>query len=116
MRQGHHRYDVCFRCPVLVGCIGKDGGASTDEAVALLQAASKQKDYDRILELADSLEKGGSLSLGESYYWQGYAYYRLSQNMTAEFYFKESMMATENSTDEAVLLMSTGMARSPTMT
>lgn len=93
-----------FVALLLVGCIGKDGGASTDEAVALLQAASKQKDYDRILELADSLEKGGSLSLGESYYWQGYAYYRLSQNMTAEFYFKESMMATENSTDEASLM------------
>ena len=28
--------------------------------------------YERILQLADCLEKRGSLSVGESYYWQGY--------------------------------------------
>ena len=86
----------------LMGC-GGGNTASTEEAVALIQAASKQRDYKRILTLADSLEKSGDLSLGESYFWQGYAYYRMPQVLTAEFYWKEAIMATDNKTDEASL-------------
>ena len=40
----------------------------------MIQAASQQRDYNRILTLADSLEKSGDLNLGDSYFWQGYAY------------------------------------------
>ena len=69
-----------------------------------MYAAGELRDYERILTLADSLEKRGDLSLGESYFWQGYAYYRISQFLTAEFYWKEALLATENHTDEASLL------------
>ena len=69
----------------------------------MIQAASQQKNYNRILTLADSLEKSGDLSLSDSYFWQGYAYYRLPQVLTAEFYWKEAILATENRTDEASL-------------
>lgn len=54
-----------------IGCDGNGRRTSSEEAVALIQAASKQRDYNRILTLADSLEKRGDLSLGESYFWQG---------------------------------------------
>jgi serine phosphatase RsbU (regulator of sigma subunit) len=87
-----------------IGCDGNGRRTSSEEAVALIQAASKQRNYNRILTLADSLEKRGDLSLGESYFWQGYAYYRISQFLTAEFYWKEALLATENHTDEASLL------------
>ena len=70
----------------------------------MIQAASQQRDYNRILTLADSLEKSGDLNLGDSYFWQGYAYYRMPQILTAEFYWKEAILATGNRTDEASLM------------
>ena len=81
---------------VFTSCGSRQGKASTDEAIALIQAASQKKDYNRILTLADSLEKCGELSLGDSYFWQGYAYYRMPQTLTAEFYWKEAILATEH--------------------
>ena len=89
---------------LMIGCTGNGGNVSTKEALALIQAASQQRDYNRILTLADSLEKSGDLSLGDSYFWQGYAYYRMPQVLTAEFYWKEAILATEKRTDEASLL------------
>jgi serine phosphatase RsbU (regulator of sigma subunit) len=56
-----------------------------------------------MLSLADSLEKAGAMSEGESYFWQGFANYRLRQRRTAEFYWKESLNATANLTDRASL-------------
>jgi serine phosphatase RsbU (regulator of sigma subunit) len=88
----------------MIGCTGNGGNVSTKEALALIQAASQQRDYNRILTLADSLEKSGDLSLGDSYFWQGYAYYRMPQVLTAEFYWKEAILATEHRTDEASLM------------
>ena len=88
----------------LAGCDRKDKGTSSAEAIALIQAASQQRDYNRILTLVDSLENSGDLSIGDSYFWQGYAYYRLPQILTAEFYWKEAILATENNTDEASLI------------
>ena len=83
----------------LVGCSGSDKESSSAEARRLIDEASKTKDFKRMLTLADSLGNAEVISEGESYYWQGFAYYRLMQRRTAEFYWKESMNATENSTD-----------------
>ena len=87
----------------LSSCNDKERGNSSDEAIALIEAASQQKDHKRILTLADSLESSGDLNLGDSYFWHGYAHYRMSQRQTAEFYWKEAMLATEKATDEASL-------------
>jgi serine phosphatase RsbU (regulator of sigma subunit) len=87
-----------------VGCGRKDQGASSADAIALIQAASQQRNYSRILKLADSLENSGDLSIGDSYFWQGYAHYRIPQYLTAEFCWKEAIATTENSTDEASLM------------
>lgn len=54
---------------VFVSCDNRGRNASTEEAIALIQAVSQQRDYGRILTLADSLEKCGDLSLGDSYFW-----------------------------------------------
>lgn len=89
---------------VFVSCDSRRGNVSSKEAIELIKTASQQRDYDRILTLADSLEKSGDLSLGDSYFWQGYAYYRMPQVLTAEFYWKEAILATENHTDEASLM------------
>ncbi len=65
----------------------------------MIKVASEAKDYERIQSLADSLEKAGDISKGESNYWQGYANYQLGQRELAEFFWQEAIRVTENSTD-----------------
>ncbi len=81
------------------GCHTRTGKSSSGEAVNLMDAASKARDYERILSLADSLGKAGKLSKGESNYWQGYAHYQLGQRELAEYFWQEAIRVTENSKD-----------------
>ena len=78
------------------GCHNVDK-SSNAEAVNLMDAASKARDYERMLSLADSLGKTGKLSKGESNYWQGYAHYQMSQRELAEYFWQEAIRVTENS-------------------
>ena len=84
---------------VFVGCDSRQNHASTPEAVALMESVSEQKDNDRTLMVADSLEKAGVLSKGVSCFWQGYAYNMKRQRQVAQYYWEEAMKATVNSTD-----------------
>ena len=78
------------------GCHNVDK-SSNAEAVNLMDAASKARDYERMLSLADSLGKTGKLSKGESNYWQGYAHYQMGQRELAEYFWQEAIRVTENS-------------------
>ena len=62
-------------------------------------AASEEKDYERILSLADSLEKTGKISQGMSSYWQGYVHYQMGQREQAKSFWQEAIRVTEKSTD-----------------
>ena len=81
------------------GCQTRASKSPSPEAVQLIAAASKAKDYARLQTLADSLEKAGKLSKGEANYWQGYANYQLGQRELAEYYWQEAIRITEKSTD-----------------
>ncbi|MCR5678957.1 MAG: serine/threonine-protein phosphatase [Prevotella sp.] len=89
--------------PLLTGCGGDAGNATRPEAERMMDAVSSERDYNRLLALADSLEKTGDLSEADSYFWQGFAYYRMMQRRTAEFCWKESINAVENADDAASL-------------
>ncbi len=89
---------ICTVLPV-TGCQSGAGKSSSPEAVKMIEAASAAKDYARLQALADSLGMIGKLSKGESYYWQGYAGYQMSQREVAEYYWQEAIRVTENSTD-----------------
>ena len=86
---------------LLSGC----GGDSAEqkrlsrEAEDIVNEAYEARDYQRIIELADSLNQQGSMSEGEACYWLGYAYDRLMQKRMAEFYWKKGIAAVENSTE-----------------
>ena len=73
--------------------------SSSPEATDMITAASKAKDNERVLSLADSLEKAGKISKGESYYWQGHAHYQMGQREQAKSLWQEAIKVTENSTD-----------------
>ena len=74
-----------------------------DEAISQLTQTTRQKDYKRTLALADSLEQADVLNEGESYFWQGLAYYHMMQIHTAEFYWKEAISALDDSDGETDL-------------
>lgn len=81
------------------GCNNDDSAPKKEKAIQKLEEVDKARDFERLLFLADSLDKVGDLNEGEAYYWKGFAYYRLKQRRTTEFYWKESIVATENATD-----------------
>ena len=99
-----HRFSIlsCALAATVIlsisGCHNVDK-SSNAEAVNLMDAASKARDYERMLSLADSLGKAGKLSKGESNYWQGYAHYQLGQRELAEYFWQEAIRVTENSED-----------------
>ena len=94
---------VMLLVALLSGCDSGGGKTTSPEALQMITEVNQQKDFNRMLSLADSLEKAGAMSEGESYFWQGFANYRLRQRRTAEFYWKESLNATANLTDRASL-------------
>ena len=90
---------MLFTALSLTGCRSVVKKSSNPEAVRMVNAASKARDYERILTLADSLGKAGKLSKGESNYWQGYAHYQMGQRELAEYCWQEAIRVTENSTE-----------------
>ena len=68
---------------MFTGCHNGARKSSSPEATGMIIAASEAKDNERVLSLADSLEKAGKISQGESNYWQGHAYYQLGQREQA---------------------------------
>ena len=85
----------------LSGCGGnsKERERLRREAEDIVNEAYLNRDYPRIIELADSLKSLGSMSEGKAYYWLGYAYDRLMQKRMAELYWKKGIAAVENSTE-----------------
>ncbi len=83
---------------LFVSCNNQPGKEQSDKADKLVEAAHKAKDYQRLMLLADSLEKDGSLSSAKAYYWRGYASDRTNHRRMAEFYFDTAIKAA--STDD----------------
>lgn len=81
----------------LSGCGGdsKKRERLSREAEDIVNEAYKIRDYQRIIELADSLKSSGSMSEGKAYYWLGYAYDRLMQKRMAELYWMKGINSTE---------------------
>ena len=90
---------VAASAMLMTGCDRKDKDRASAEAVALIKDVDEQRDFSRLLALADSLGKTGDLREGESNYWQGYAHFRMDHRSLANFYWGEALRITANSTD-----------------
>ena len=84
---------------MFTSCQSSAKKSASTEATGMIIAASEAKDNERVLSLADSLEKAGKISKGESYYWQGHANYQMGQREQAKSLWQEAIKVTENSTD-----------------
>jgi len=73
-----------------------------EQAKQMIDQARRQKNYERILVLSDSLEKTGCMSEARACYWRGYAYDRMKQNEKAESEWRKAIelaMKAENGED-----------------
>lgn len=84
---------------MMAGCGHGDQEEKRALAEKAINEAYKARDYNRILQLADSLETDGSLAKGKAYYWLGYASDRQKQERMAEFYWNTSVQASEQEGD-----------------
>ena len=76
-----------------MACSNGDQKELNAQSEKLLVNAQKEKDYEKVMMLADSLEKIGALTPARAFYWLGYASDRLNKNRMAEFYWKASLEA-----------------------
>lgn len=85
---------------LFMGCGNESNKEQRDKGKALIETAYKNKNYNQILQLADSMERTGILDPANAYYWQGYASDRMKKLRMAEFYWKASLEAAAKSTSE----------------
>ena len=77
---------------LMTACSSGPTKEQSENAERAIETAHKQRDYDKLLILADSLEKNGCLSQAfEAYYWRGYASDRQKMYRMAEFYWKTAL-------------------------
>ena len=97
----------------LSGCGGdsEELERQRQEAEYRVYVAYLDKDYPRIIELADSFRLQGSFSEGKACYWLGYAYDRMMQKRMAELYWKTGIAAVENSAEDEDVRVYAGIAQ-----
>lgn len=83
---------------LMSACDKRPSKEQSANAERIIENAHKQGDYDKLLTLADSLEKSGNLTQATAYYWKGYASDKLKKTRMAEFYWKTALEALEKST------------------
>ena len=79
-----------------------DSGSSQEQrqqADQAIEYAQREKNYDRLIVLADSFERDGRMSAAKAYYWRGYASDRMHKQRMAEFYWKTSLQTAARSED-----------------
>ena len=84
-----------------MACGNGDQKEQSVAAEKLLERAQKANDYERLMQLADSLEKAKVLTAEKAFYWLGYASDRLNKKRMAEFYWKSSLEAAEKNGKDA---------------
>ena len=77
---------------VLLSCSRQEAkNTKTVNADSLLNAAHKSHQYDRLLELADTLQATGNITSIQADYWRGYSYSRQRMMRLSEKYWKQAI-------------------------
>lgn len=86
---------------LLLSCGDKEQKvAETTKADSLIGVAHKNHEYERLLELADTLQASGHITAVQADYWRGYAYSRQSLMRLAEKYWKQAVNAEIHNPEE----------------
>ena len=84
----------------ITSCENQPSQEERDRGNAMIETAYKKKDYNQILQLADSLGSTDVITPSKTYYWLGYASDRMKKMRMAEFYWKAALEAAAHSTNE----------------
>ena len=83
----------------LAGCDQFEKKATDPQADKDIEAAYKARDYQKIIDLADSFQQSGAMADVKAYYWQGYARDRMQRYLSAEYFWGRAIKAAEDSKD-----------------
>lgn len=75
----------------LTACDHKEEKTGSVNADSLISVAHKGHQYDRLLELADTLQATGHITSIRANYWRGYAYSRQRMMRLSEKYWKQAV-------------------------
>ena len=85
---------VALTMSMLLACGDKkEKVADTNKADSLINDAHKEHDYERLLELSDTLEASGRITDIQANYWRGYAYYGMRMMRLSEKSWKQAVNA-----------------------
>ena len=76
---------------ILTACDHKVEKVDDVNADSLLNVAHKRHQYDRLLELADTLQAAGHITSIQANYWRGYSYSRQRMLRLSEKYWKQAV-------------------------
>ena len=88
---------------ILTSCSGEHRARiRASKADSIMYAAGETRNYQRILDLADSLQALGDLTEVNANRWRGVAYYYQGLYRTSEFYYKKAVGAQIKNANDAL--------------
>ena len=85
---------------LMVACNEEEKKAQISEADKLIEATHKNKSYNELMKVVDSLEANGNITSTKACYWRGYACDKMKRQRLAEYYWKAALDAAKESNDE----------------
>ena len=83
----------------MVACNDDEKKNQINEADKLIEASQRNKNYNELITVVDSLESNGIITPTKACYWRGYACDKMNRQRLAEYYWKASIDAAKESTD-----------------
>ena len=90
---------VLFTSVLMTACNEEEKKSQISEADKLIEATQKNKNYNELLKVVDSLEANSIITPTKASYWRGYAYDKMKRQRLAEYYWKASLEEAKESTD-----------------
>ena len=91
---------VVLASVLMTACNEEEKKSQISEADKLIEASHKNKNYNELMKVVDSLEANGKITPTKACYWRGYACDKMKRQRLAEYYWKASLDAAKESTDD----------------
>lgn len=85
---------------LMTACNDEEKKSNISEADKLIEATQRSKNFNELMSVVDSLEATGKITPTKASYWRGYACDKMKRQRLAEYYWKASLDAAKESTDE----------------
>lgn len=90
---------VLLTSVLMIACNDEEKKSQISEADKQIEASHKNRNYNKLITVVDSLEASGAITPTKACYWRGYAYDKMKRQRLAEYYWKAAIDAAKESTD-----------------